>query len=399
MDGPILRDGAVAFADGLITDIGKATDVTARHRGGDVLDLGDAVVLPGLVNAHTHLELSNCSSGSFPGGSFADWILSLPARSGRDRLSPEELYPPAVQLGIEQCLRFGVTTVGDISQQMHLSRPVIAKSPLRCVSYGEVLGTMGLRWRYDELLPRAIDPSLAGERLVIGLTPHAPYTVDLPGYQQCAALSKERGLPLATHLAETPDEREFLERHTGLFRELWEKIGLWRDDLETFRGSPVAFAKSVGLLDGPTVLAHVNYCDDSDLSLLAAGRGSVVYCPRTHAYFGHAPHRWREMLARGINVAVGTDSCASSPDLNIVDDLRLVRKQSPDVTAQTLWEMATIRGARALGLADRIGSLTAGKAANLISFAASSDGHPLEEILLGDTGVADVWIGGQRQPP
>jgi hypothetical protein len=115
-----------------------------------------------------------------------------------------------------------VTTVGDISQQMHLSRPILRESPLRCVSYGEVLGTMGLRWRYDELLPRAVDRSTETRRLRIGLTPHAPYTVDLPEYEQCVALSREQGLPLATHLAETPDEREFLERHSGLFRELSE---------------------------------------------------------------------------------------------------------------------------------------------------------------------------------
>src|SRR5207302_10539659 len=108
-------------------------------------------------------------------------------------------------------------------------------------------------------------------------------------------------------------------------------------------------ANAIGLLDYPTVLAHVNYCDDVDLDLLARGRAGVVYTPRTHAYFGHPPHRWRDMLARGINVAVGTDSCASSPDLNLVDDLRLLHRLAPEVPAQTLWEMATIRGARAIG--------------------------------------------------
>jgi cytosine/adenosine deaminase-related metal-dependent hydrolase len=131
-------------------------------------------------------------------------------------------------------------------------------------------------------------------------------------------------LPLATHLSEAQEEKTFLESHSGMFRDLWERIGSWEDDVPTFKGSPIAMAQAIGMLDFPTLLAHVNYCDDHELELLTRGRASVVYCPRTHRYFGHPPHRWREMLARGINVAVGSDSCASSPDLNLVDDLRLL---------------------------------------------------------------------------
>src|SRR5205814_3937646 len=122
---------------------------------------------------------------------------------------------------------------------------------------------------------------------------------------------------------------------------LWNMLGLWADPVETFRGSPIEFAKSVGVLDEPTLLAHVNYCDDAELATLSRGRASVVYCPRTHRYFGHPPHRWREMLARGINVVVGTDSCASSPNLNIVDELRLLHEIAPDFPVESIWKMTT----------------------------------------------------------
>src|SRR5205823_6508560 len=121
----------------------------------------------------------------------------------------------------------------------------------------------------------------------------------------------DRDLPLAIHLAEIPEEREFLRSHTGPLREMWQRLGHWEDFPGTFAGSPVAFAKMLGLLDYPTLLAHVNDCDDDDLALLARGKASVVYCPRTHRYFERPPHRWREMLAAGINVTIGTDSCAS----------------------------------------------------------------------------------------
>jgi aminodeoxyfutalosine deaminase len=142
-------------------------------------------------------------------------------------------------------------------------------------------------------------------------------------------------------------------------------------------------------------LAHVNYVNDDELELLSRGRASVVYCPRTHAYFGHPPHRFREMLARGINVAVGTDSCASSPDLNLLDDLRLVHRLHPDLPVESLWEMATINGARAIEIVDQAGSLTVGKRADFISFGISSD-EPLREILENPSMVPNgVWIDGR----
>src|SRR5207249_11276442 len=127
----------------------------------------------------------------------------------------------------------------------------------------------------------------------------------------CVQRARERALPLAMHLAETPDEAEFVRSHTGQLKEMWERLGSWEDFAGGFDGTPTQFVKWLGLLDYPTLLAHVNYCSDEDLTILADSSASVVYCPRTHRYFGHPPHRWRDMIAREINVAIGTDSCAS----------------------------------------------------------------------------------------
>jgi cytosine/adenosine deaminase-related metal-dependent hydrolase len=148
------------------------------------------------------------------------------------------------------------------------------------------------------------------------------------------------------------------------------------------------------LLDYPTLLAHVNYCDDAEMELLSGGPASVVYCPRTHAYFGHPPHRWREMLGRGINVALGTDSCASSPDLNLVEEMRLARRIAPEVPAEAIWEMGTVRAARAIGAGDRVGSIEVGKRADFVVFETTGV-KPLEEIL--DKGLAprETWVGGE----
>jgi cytosine/adenosine deaminase-related metal-dependent hydrolase len=389
MDQPILRDGAVAFDQGRILAVGKSPNVVAMHPHAEVEDLGNSILLPGLVNAHVHLELSDCRSQATAGCSFVDWIMTMRQRSGG--ADPAA----ATKLGIEQCLRFGVTCVGDITQQIDVTRQILSQSRLRGVSFGEVLGLAQRRARFDELFPRAIDPQFQSEALHIGITPHAPYTVDLDGYRQCVRTAKQRGILIATHLAETLDERTFLQSHAGPFRELWDAIGSWCDDVPTFRGGPIEMAHAIGLLDLPAVLAHINYCSDEQLDLLASGQSSVVYCPRTHAYFGHPPHRWRQMLERGVNVAIGTDSCASSPDLNLVDDLRLLHTIAGEVSAQNLWELVTVRGARALGLSQTVGSITLGKAADFVAFDAQGD-DPLRAILESSHRPSGTWTSGRR---
>ena len=140
----------------------------------------------------------------------------------------------------------------------------------------------------------------------------------------------------------------------------------------------------------------MNYCDDDELALLARGRASVAYCPRTHRYFGHAPHRWRDMLAAGINVAVGTDSYASSPDLNLVDDLRLLHRIAPDVPAETIWSMATNRAAKAVGMESAIGTIAPGKAADFAAFAAPGDDPLMAVLENGAQRPSRVWVGGER---
>jgi len=391
---PMIAGGAVVIGGGRILDVGFERDVRAKYPRVEVRDLGSSILLPGLVNAHTHLELSDCACGSPPADGFASWLVGMLRRT---RISPEEMenaVTRAIAIGVEQSLRFGVTTVGDISRQCRLSRKLLRESPLRVVSYGEVQAMAQRRGFLEERVAAAADESLAGPRLSIGITPHAPYSVELAGYRRCLEIAKARNLPLATHLAETTDEAEFLATQSGPLRDLWDEWLTWDEAVPTFAGGPIRFAHNLGLLDFPTLLAHVNYCDDDELDILSAGKASVVYCPRTHHFFGHPPHRWRDMLKRGINVAVGTDSCASSPNLNLVDDLRLLRQLYPGEPASLLWEMATTRAARAVCLPDA-GMIRAGCRADLVAFAcASSD--PLGEILQRPIDPAAVWIDGNQ---
>jgi cytosine/adenosine deaminase-related metal-dependent hydrolase len=387
MDSPPIREAAVAFANGKILAVGEAKKIVATHPDAEIHDLGDSMLLPGLVNSHTHLELSHISRIA-PQANLAEWIIALMKQIAAE----PQLVEKSIRIGVEQSLRFGVTSVGDISKQCTQTRPLLRKGPLRIVSYGEIQAMAQRRKLLDERFAAAADLSQESPWLRVGLTPHAPYTVEPAGYEKCLRFAREHHRPLATHLAETSHEEIFLADHSGPFRNLWEVgVNAWDDDVPKFATGPIEFAQQIGLLDYPTLLAHVNYCNDAELEILARGKASVVYCPRTHEYFGHLPHRWREMLERGINVAIGTDSCASSPDLNLMDDLRLLRRIAPDISAQDIWEMGTIRAAKAIMMEDQVGSITPGKFADFVSF----DGS-LQEILQNSETPTSVWIDGMK---
>ena len=395
ISGPIVRDGAVVFVNGRIAAVGSAAELRNQHPQADIHDTGSSIILPGLINAHTHLELSDCHRGPPPTNGFAGWLVGMLQRT---RITPEEMEQAvtlAVATGAQQCRRFGVTTVGDISRQCRLTRALLKNHPLRVVSYGEVQAMAQRRGLLEERVTIAADQSAAGPRLRVGITPHAPYSIEAQGYRRCLEIAASQRLPLATHLAETADEATFLADHRGPLRDLWDAWLTWDNSVPHFLGGPIRYAQSLGLLDYPTLLAHVNYCNDDEMAILASGKASVVYCPRTHAYFAHPPHRWRQMLQRGINVAVGTDSCASSPDLNLVDEIRLLHRLAPDVPPKELWELITMRGAATLEAQNEVGSLQPWKLADAVIFPAISD-DPLREILESPLEPTEVWLDGQR---
>jgi cytosine/adenosine deaminase-related metal-dependent hydrolase len=395
MSASLIEDGCVAVDAGRIKHVCR---FEAFELGSSVVeDLGDVVLLPGLVNAHTHLELSHAARGE-PPASFGAWLQKIATRRGTLTLDEyAAAVAAATRDGAAECLRVGVTAVGDISRECRTTRSALQHSPLSVVSFGEVQALAQRRVLLEERLAAAIDASFASDHLTIGISPHAPYTVEPHPYERCVAAARERGLPICTHLAESLEETLFLHEQTGPLRELWETFGTWDEHVPRWPGSPVELAKATGLLDVAALLAHVNYPSDADLDTLAASNATVVWCPRTHAYFGHAPHRWREMLARGINVCVGTDSRASAPDLNVVDDLRLVRRQSPEVAVETLWEMVTTRAARGLRRSD-VGAIAPGMRADLVAFPVRGD-QPLREVLETAVLPSAVIIGGERHSP
>ncbi len=395
----LLQGAAVVVTGSIITAVGELAAL--RRRFGELPRTHlRGLLLPGFVNAHTHLELSYQSAASLPATHFTQWVSAMVAGYP----SPEDLprrIAEATRAGIEASLAAGVCAVGDISRHAALTRPILRDSPLHAVSFGEVVALGRMRHRLEPMLAAAADPTMAAPNLRIGLSPHAPYTVEFPALERIVQAARENHFPLAMHLAELSEEARFLADLSGPLGREWDlmlKFDTIDDAIPTSPGGPIAWAQEAGLLDAaravPVLLAHVNYCADTDLALLAAGGAAVAYCPRTHAYFGHAAHRYREMLAAGINVALATDSLASTPDLSPLNEARFVYRRDR-TSPQVLLEMITANAARALGMEESRGSLTAGKAADFVSFDLPSAADPLAALLQSTDSPSTVYLAGQ----
>ena len=381
VSGPPLERGTVTVAGDTIIAVEPH-----GSRAAD-LDLGNVAVIPGLVNAHTHLDLSSVS-GRIPfNGDFTNWLRGVIAYR---RSMTTEQVEIAVRAGLAESLSHGVTLLGDISGDGS-SWDVLAAAPLRAVVFRELIGLpsdraraawMGLlRWRLAErqtLSCRA------------GVSPHAPYSVNASIIRAAAW----NGFPLSIHLAETAAELELLERHTGPFVPFLKEVGAWY---------PESLAPSLDWVlwrtDWSPCVLYV-HCNFLPADSVIPPQGTVVYCPRTHAYFSHPPHPFRDFLKRGVRVALGTDSRASNPDLDLFAEARFLHQQYPDFPCSTLLWMATLAGAEALGWADVTGSLAPGKSADLVALPLPDrdDADPYQLLFEADLpGRRVLWRGEWRE--
>jgi cytosine/adenosine deaminase-related metal-dependent hydrolase len=377
VDRPPLKSGVVVITGDRIAG------VRSRDQRPADFDFGNAAIVPGFVNAHTHLDLSGARGIARPSADFIEWLQQVIAyRAGRSRADVEQ----DIRAGIAESLRFGTTLIGDIAHE-GLSTDALLAAPLRSVVFRELIGLTfervaktweGFRW-WREAFPES-------ETCKPGVSPHAPYSASEYLYFMAATSN----LPLATHLAESPYEIELLERHNGPFAEFLQGLGAWEPD-----GLAPGIDRIIELCQrsGTALFAHGNYLSrDTTLSPSA----SIVYCPRTHAAFGRPPHPFREFLSRGIRVALGTDSLASNPDLDLLTEARFVHARCPDVPGATLLRMATLSGAEALGFADVTGDLSPGKSADFaIVDLPDRDAADPHELLLGSNlpVIATVFRG------
>jgi len=228
-----------------------------------------------------------------------------------------------------------------------------------------------------------------------GVSPHAPYTVHLQLLDRLVQIARNQHLPVAMHLAESSSELELLQHGSGAFRHLLEERGMWDRKAIPRASRPLDYLKRLALAPRALVI-HGNYLDDEEISFLVSHNNhmSLVFCPRTHEYFGHDAYPLSRLLSAGVQVALGTDSRASNPDLSLVNEMRAIAASEFEVSRSSIVRMGTLCGAIALGLEDQVGSLTPGKWANLCALPCASGENPLDAILMSDTEPCHVFVKG-----
>lgn len=385
--GPPLDSGIVVVRDGLILHVGPDS------QGAPVEDLGDVALLPGFVNAHTHLEFSDLEQPlGAPGMPLPDWIgevLSHRRAGGRG--------PAAIAAGLNECIGSGTTMVGEIATSDWRTSEIPPWRP-GVVMFHEAIGPTLARAHSAAEAAEVFLQAAPRDGILAALSPHAPYTVHTRLLESLIALSQKYRVPLAMHLAETREELELLNLGAGPFRDMLESVGAW-DEGEDARLSCVLDYLTALSRAERALVVHGNYLDDDEVAFLADhnDRMAVVYCPRTHAYFEHEPYPLSEMLAAGVAMAIGTDSRASNPDLSMLSEIRSIAESHPDVPLPKIVELATLGGAGALGLADQIGTLEAGKRADFVAVRNGvQTGDPVEALFGDESLVADTWIAGER---
>ncbi len=325
--------------------------------GIEVMDWGDAVILPGLINAHTHLELSALHGQITRFHSFTDWVSQL---IDRRRLWTKEQYLQSARMGADAALATGTTMVGDITTSGFAWEAGLNQK-LRRIVFQEVLGlSPGAVDPALESLKRQLDESPETDLLFHGVSPHAPYSVAPALYSQIAELSRQRKLPLATHVAETKPEVDFLKEGKGEFIEFLNRLGALPEGWNPPHQAPIAFLDSLGVLGPLSLLVHCNYLDQESISRIMNTGSSVVHCPRSHGFFGHDEYPLRPLLDSGVNMALGTDSLASNDSLSMLDEMRYLYKKRKDIRCEEIFRAATLNGASALGFGGVLGRLRRG---------------------------------------
>ena len=366
---PPIADGIVHIAGNRIVSAGRWRDLPDAEKD-RARDLGEVILLPGLVNAHCHLDYTLIAGQIAPSAKFVDW-LKLMMTSKADWIFSD--FADSWLAGAKMLVRTGVTTVADTEMSPELLPDVWSATPLRVFSLLEMTGVKSRR-PPAEIVREVLDKidSLPPGRCRAGLSPHAPYSTTPELIRLAAKAARDHKLRLSIHVAESDQEFEMFLRGRGAMFEWIAKSG--RDMSDCGLGSPVQYLESLGAL-GPELLAvHVNLLAPGDARLLGRRQVSVVHCPRSHVYFKRLPFPFAELSAARVNICLGTDSLASvyqkrnrPAELSLFDEMRAFAEANPSVPAAKIVRMATVNGARALGMNGRIGELSSDAFADLIA--------------------------------
>jgi aminodeoxyfutalosine deaminase len=390
MDGPPIENGAVALSGDRITEVGTFPAISGRNSGQEVVDLGEQTLLPGLINAHCHLDYT-CLRGKIPRPeSFTDWIRAINAEKAK--LSEED-YVASINEGFAEAKRFGTTTIANLTGFPELISRI--EPPIRAWWFAELIDVRDPS-RATEIVDLAVD-QLKGTNHW-GLAPHAPFTASANLYQRCEEIARRESVLLTTHLAESYEEMQMSFDRGGPLAAFLREIN--PDLFECNGGTPVEHVlENVCRLEGRWLLVHLNEVLESDLRALGkeVTKSHVIHCPRSHAYFGHSTFRFEELRELGFNICLGTDSLASNDDLNLFAEMRAFQKEFPKVEPEEILRMVTLNPALALGKAHVLGRIRNNYWADLIAVPCLGATSALDQIVAFGESVTWSIVGGVLQ--
>jgi cytosine/adenosine deaminase-related metal-dependent hydrolase len=386
IDGDPIDNGAIAVSGNVIADVGRFAEVR-RRQSGEVFDLGENALLPGLINAHCHLDYT-VLRGKIPagGGSFAAWIQAINAEKAK--LTGQD-YIASINNGFAEALRFGTTTVANLTAFPELVPAV--EAPIRTWWFGELIDVRNPD-QAEKVVMQAVDTLKSTEHW--GLAPHAPFTASAGLYSRCEEIARSENVRLTTHLAESREEMQMFRDAAGPAFDFLQSIG--RPMTDCGSKTPLSLFEQRRTLGDRWIVAHLNELDPGDFALLEkAERFHIVHCPRSHTFFGHASFALRGLRALGFNICLGTDSLASNSDLSMFAEMRELLRKEPSVTPRQALEMATRNGALALGRAGRLGSLGVGARADLIAVPVAPSPDVFESVVAFDGFVPWLMSNGK----
>jgi aminodeoxyfutalosine deaminase len=374
MDGPPIDDGAVAVSGEKIIDVGNFSELSLRQSRQEVIDLGEQALLPGLINAHCHLDYTCLRDKIPPQKSFAGWIRAINAE--KSRLSATD-YVASINEGLSEAKQFGTTTIANLTAFPELISQI--NDPIRTWWFAELIDVREPN-RANEIVDLAVENLKSTE--CWGLAPHAPFTASAKLYQRCQEIARDETVLLTTHLAESREEMSMFRDKDGPLFEFLKEIG--RDMSDCGRATPVEYLLQRAIEGNrPCLLIHLNELGETDFELLAktSKEFSIVHCPRSHQYFGHSSFQFEKFCDLGFNICLGTDSLASNQDLSLFGEMRAFAKEFPDVSPEQILELVTVNPARALRQEDALGKIRSGFLADLIAVPISRSTSAFDDIV------------------
>jgi aminodeoxyfutalosine deaminase len=392
MDGPPIDNGAVVVSGDRIVDVGPFSDISERHSREEVVDLGEQALLPGLINAHCHLDYTSLRGRIQRQKSFTDWIRAINAEKAK--LSAED-YVASINDGFVEAKRFGTTTIANLTAFPELISRI--EPQIRTWWFAELIDVRD-PGRANEIVDSVVEQLKSHEHW--GLAPHSPFTASANLYRRCEEVFQRENVLLTTHLAESSEEMEMFRNARGALYEFLKEIG--RPMTDCGKRTPIAeFFERTPAIDGdrPYLLVHLNEITISDGSLLskATKSFSIVHCPRSHAYFGHSPFELMKLRGLGFNVCLGTDSLASNEDLSLFAEFRAFQKEFPAISPEEILKMVTVNAASALH-ENTLGKIHTNFLADLIAVPCGVSASIYQEIVAFDQRISWSMIGGRILP-